>query len=470
MIRLGSAVLTLVVLAWPSPVWAGPAERPDPAHVREARSALDHARGVLAGTARGDATQALLDLRKALPALAGDDAAAAREVLARPSQPEVLCGPHTCVHWKEGGLLGGGDAPPDADDDLDGRPDWVETTLEVMETSWQREVNALGYRAPLADASPLGLPADDIPKLDVYLQNVGNQGIYGYAATEGGGKTSPAYLVLDNDYEEFGTAPVLALKATAAHELFHAVQFAYDTNEAGWLMESTATWMEEQVFDAVNDNRNYLPSSSLKTPSQPLTRQNGAAEYGNWVFYQFITEHRGIAVVKDVWRRAARSGVGARTAIAAALRADGSGLTTTFGHFSTASNIPGRYYAEGKAWPRADLAGGFSFGPGDTSSGLRQVVLDPLTAANVAFRPGSLSGRWRLRVMVDTPGPAQIAHLLVFLRDGGIERVRVPSGATGKGTRVVRFSPGAVRKVVLDVASASQRTDRVTRFRATAIR
>jgi hypothetical protein len=40
---------------------------------------------------------------------------------------------------------------------------------------------------------------------------------------------------------------VRPLKVTAAHEFFHAVQFAYDIGEDGWLMESTATWMEEHV-------------------------------------------------------------------------------------------------------------------------------------------------------------------------------------------------------------------------------
>ena len=37
------------------------------------------------------------------------------------------------------------------------------------------------------------------------------------------------------------------LRVTAAHEFFHAVQFAYDYDEDPWLMEATATWMEERV-------------------------------------------------------------------------------------------------------------------------------------------------------------------------------------------------------------------------------
>ena len=49
-----------------------------------------------------------------------------------------------------------------------------------------------------------------------------------------------------------------ALQVTAAHEYFHLVQFGYDINEDGWIMESTATWAEDEVFDSINDNAQYL--------------------------------------------------------------------------------------------------------------------------------------------------------------------------------------------------------------------
>ena len=45
---------------------------------------------------------------------------------------------------------------------------------------------------------------------------------------------------------------------TAAHEFFHAVQFAYDAADDQWFMESTATWMEDEIYDDVNDNLQYL--------------------------------------------------------------------------------------------------------------------------------------------------------------------------------------------------------------------
>ena len=48
-------------------------------------------------------------------------------------------------------------------------------------------------------------------------------------------------------FEQVGTDPMVALRATAAHELFHLVQFAYDVREDPWLVEGTATWMDRVV-------------------------------------------------------------------------------------------------------------------------------------------------------------------------------------------------------------------------------
>ena len=68
-------------------------------------------------------------------------------------------------------------------------------------------------------------------------------------------------MKIDNNYEEDGypTQGLMGLQVTAAHEFFHAIHFSlYSTYEASWLMEQTATWMEEQVYDHINDYRAYL--------------------------------------------------------------------------------------------------------------------------------------------------------------------------------------------------------------------
>ena len=47
-------------------------------------------------------------------------------------------------------------------------------------------------------------------------------------------------------------------------------------------MEATATWAEDEVYDSVNDNLNYLPLGQLGRPDLPLDRSftNGGTTTG----------------------------------------------------------------------------------------------------------------------------------------------------------------------------------------------
>ena len=60
------------------------------------------------------------------------------------------------------------------------------------------------------------------------------------------------------------------MQVTAAHEYYHAVQFAYDAFEDGWFMEATATCGGAELFDGVETTRNYL-SQAASSPTSPWT-------------------------------------------------------------------------------------------------------------------------------------------------------------------------------------------------------
>ena len=148
----------------------------------------------------------------------------------------------------------------------------------------------LGYRAPLGDGTHGG-----DSKLDVYLKDLGT-GLYGYCAAEyrKKGRTASGFCVLDNDYAaaQFPTrTPENNLAVTAAHEFFHAMMYSYDYNEDPWMLESTATWMEEQVADDVNDNRQYLQYSQLQAAYVSLDAFSSTYgfQYGNWIFWEYLT-------------------------------------------------------------------------------------------------------------------------------------------------------------------------------------
>jgi hypothetical protein len=251
---------------------------------------------------------ALSELFRVLPDLTGADRTRAEGLLARPTDglsddygdgylvpATKKCSTHFCLHW----VTSTADAPPNRT--------WVNKSLSVMNKVWQLEVKKLGYRAPITDGSHGGNN-----KFDVYLKDVGGKGLYGYCAPEyrapGQKFIASGYCVLDDDFakSQFGAPPTNSLKVTAAHEIFHAVQFAYDYAEDHWFMEATATWMEERFADDVNDNRQYLPYSQVKRPGTALDifNQNGFNQYGNWTFFEYLSEHFGKGVVRSIWNKA----------------------------------------------------------------------------------------------------------------------------------------------------------------------
>jgi hypothetical protein len=194
----------------------------------------------------GDATMILRDLAVRLDDLTPSDRRAAHAILGRPTDvddpqndawtvPEAAlspdCGPDICIHWASGT---GGDAPSSADTTpANGIPDYVDQALAIAENVWNREIDTMGYRAPLSDATSTDHGPDG--RLDIYLNNLGPQGLYGYCTSDDpgldtGALTASAYCVVDNNYTERifrNHTPLQNLEVTLAHEFFHAVQFSY---------------------------------------------------------------------------------------------------------------------------------------------------------------------------------------------------------------------------------------------------
>ena len=248
-----------------------------------------------------DATMILRDLRIRKDALSGSELRQANSLFARPNDNHndgpgavkwtnaaratatLYCSTNVCIHW----VTISNDAPP-LDDvaPADGVPDWVATTDAALEHVWTEEVTNRGYRAPESDATSNDNGSDG--KLDIYLADLRPDGLFGYTTSDDPKSPPPydvsAYMVLDNDYVGYGYSdPTAPLDVTAAHEFFHAVQFAYDAYEDRWMMEATAVWMEDEVYDNINDNYGYLSYGPLGVPGVPLDKGgSGLHQYGAW--------------------------------------------------------------------------------------------------------------------------------------------------------------------------------------------
>lgn len=207
---------------------------------------------------------------------------------------------HFAIYYNTSGT----NAPPLADADFNGIPDWVETVAAVFEKVYQDEIGTLGYNPP--PSSPY----------EVYLQDIAPDGEFGHAnadppptpgATPGSNSVA-SYIVMDNNFTDAIYAPLTALESlhiTAAHEYHHAVQYGYNYYFDIWYAEATATWIEDEVYDDVNQLygyvTKYLQNSKLSLDITTDTTTGGG--YGRWIFNRFLAERYGRAIVKSLWER-----------------------------------------------------------------------------------------------------------------------------------------------------------------------
>ena len=278
---------------------------------------------------------------------------------------------HFRIHYS----LEGDDAVPSEDQDGNLIPDYVQDVILAFEKSWTIQFETLGWAIPPADEA---IGGDD--RYDVYLQDIFDDGTAGY--TEGAYENtligdnpytlveelyaSHSFIVIDNDFEEtdewaYGEiTPLNLMRVTAAHELNHASQYGYDGYEpADWLWEATATWMEDHVFDGVNDGDSYL-EAVFKSPDTCQIAEGGTDRvedeghwYGMWIFLRFISEQHGDDIIRAIWENAIS--VEGYTAIERALATVNQDLDEVLADFAIALLL--RDFNEGSGYPTVRLEG-----------------------------------------------------------------------------------------------------------------
>jgi hypothetical protein len=508
--RVSAACLLVLaaLAAWAGSASAQPRQLPAPAPVAddgleraltqgrltEAQYALERARSLFRlGAVRRefgdverpsgrDATLILRDLAVRARELTGAERREAERLLARPTddpdpggygytvdEEPPDCGPDMCFHW----VASTSDQPADDGDPSTNPPAQVISTRAIFEEVWAEIVTpvpaGLGYREPLSDIDEPSNGGDE--KLDVYLVDVGRDNLFGYCATDDLQSpefTRPVYCVVDNDYAavQFGLPPEPDgfLKATAAHEFFHAVQGAYDFFEDAWFMEGTATNMEETVYPTVDDNVNFLSFSPLTRPASPLDRGGfGDSEYGSWIFWRFLEEklyRRDPNVIRRVWNRA-RAALPTDPdeysiqAVARVLRNDGIHLADAFVRFAVANRL--RNYADGDLYPRTPTDRTFRIGPAQRRTAWQSRRMNHLTTRYFSFRPRSgVPRRARLGLNVEAHPRGGRARAIVFFRGGNRSVSDIRLDLQGDGHRRVPFGR-TVRRVDLVLSNGSSR-------------
>jgi hypothetical protein len=434
-----------------------------------------------------EATLALRDLAALRGSLAGADREAAEALLKRPTDsggdgtlsygntPEAApaCNADVCVHY----VTTSNHAPGLTDNNGNGVPDYVDATLTTFAHVHDSYLGA-GYREPKADGA-IGGGANLI---DIYLGDIGDDGVYGYCTSD---EPNPApgpnatfdrwaYCVLDEDYAEFSTnTPIENLQVTAAHEYFHATQFAYDAWEDSWLLEATAAWVEDEMYDAVDDNRQYLSNSQMTKPHVPLdTFDQTGFHYGTWTFFRYLTEKyptkQGALpqLVLDIFRKADGAAGGpdqfSWQAVDSVLRTKGTTGAAMLAAYAEANRRPGQVYSEARAlrYPTAPLAGKVTLTPRRSSTTVARLSLDHLTSGTFRFTPQGMANKLtKLRVTLDMAPTSQGSVALVTVHDkaGKAAVSRVSLNSAGNATKAVPFSSKKVRYVEVTLVNASGR-------------
>jgi hypothetical protein len=244
----------------------------------------------------------------------------------------------------------GGNAVPSADTDpANGIPDFVDNCAEYLDYSWSYEVGTLGYQAP--------------PVSPYYEIDFEDMSAYGVTTVVSGYTTR---ITLENDFIGFPPNDdpegdvIGAAKVTCAHEFKHASQRPTSSwTEGGWV-ELDATWMEDIVYDVVNDYYNYLPSGNGITSPNLSLDDGGTGSYEDCIWQHWMSETYGLSIMYDFWEwRRTNMGQAVLSSYNSILVFNGSNMPTAYGVFGGwnyacgSRSIAGIGYGEAATYPNS---------------------------------------------------------------------------------------------------------------------
>lgn len=132
--------------------------------------------------------------------------------------------------------------------------------------------------------------------LDICLAKIDHNGV---CCRYKESKVTPSFILVKNSLR--GNI----LLATLAHELFHSFQFAYDSYEEKWWLESTAVWAEDFIDRKHNDEQQYIPEAfhTNENRLETITDNKGLHPYGIYLFPFYLTQYHDKESVGAIWKR-----------------------------------------------------------------------------------------------------------------------------------------------------------------------
>ncbi|TYQ16222.1 UNVERIFIED_CONTAM: hypothetical protein Cloal_2744 [Acetivibrio alkalicellulosi] len=227
-------------------------------------------------------------------------------------------------------------------------PDYIKHISDAFENVKNITCIKRNFRIPIIDEGK--------DSMDIYVYDL--NGVYGYASSikiynslPNGARTASCYIAVDNNYSPskgFKKSPEDCLNVTAAHEFFHAVQFAYNLDADFWWMEASATWNEDEIYDEVNDYLGYLKTFFLN-PHRSLDKTS----YDGVIFAKFLSEHfGGYEIIRSIWETQSNYHKNSINAIDQVLmdNFNNENISTAYNRFMAYNYNPSQFYKEGHLW------------------------------------------------------------------------------------------------------------------------
>ncbi len=337
---------------------------------------------------------------------------------------------------------------------------YVDSVGAVFDYCWTFQIDTLGYNPPAPHLGPSGNP-----EYDIYIENIGPD-TFGETFWDDTTKvasppnTAPrywTYTIVDNDFLEFRTKGIDALRATAAHEFQHAIHlggYGLWAVQDEFFFELSAGWMEGVNFPFVHDYyydvAEYFTGFRNSNGSLPFYYFDGTyigSERGIWG--QFIAKRFGRDMMRTIWEFMSKEE--AMQAINDALMTTGSDMKTEYSLFSywnyfTADRAdPLSYYPEGKNYPR--------FTPNSTTTymGATTSISDQAHTLSTSFYEFYLSTDTITAIVTN----ADIATALQY--DDNLYSLQLDLGTSINGMSIQNLSNGL--EVGFGVADQSKWTE-----------
>jgi len=237
---------------------------------------------------------------------------------------------------------------------------YVDSVGKILNYVWSYQIDTLGYLPPPFEFGQL--------YYNIFVRDLGPS-LYGQTIfVDQIGSYIPqrytSYIEVDNDFNLHYSRGMAGLKVTAAHEFHHAIQigqygFRY---EDLYFYEVTSTWMEDVVYNDVNDYYQYLkmitgvPRGHFASPNAAFTYTGSNIEYSRAIWGKFI-EKRFSHVVMRQSCEFIRAGQTSLNAIDHALTNVGSSFRNAFLEWTIWNYNTGptsdtlKYYTEGRQYP-----------------------------------------------------------------------------------------------------------------------